>query len=149
MSFQHVHQSRSQSPQTVGSTSQFAPRPFSVQQSIEPAKSQPNLLGVLLHNSQSVQTTEPTATTSPNVIQAKGDTKGSSQEFLAEQDSNRTGLPDNLKAEIKNLSGYSLDDVRVHYNSSPEPPQLSALAYAQGTDIHVSSGQEEQGVSSV
>lgn len=31
---------------------------------------------------------------------------------------NRTGLPDNLKAGIENLSGYSMDDVRVHYGSA-------------------------------
>lgn len=55
---------------------------------------------------------------------------------------NRTGLPDNLKSGIENLSGYSMDDVRVHYNSS-KPAQLQALAYTQGTDIHVAPGQEK------
>ncbi len=54
---------------------------------------------------------------------------------------NRTGLPDNLKSGIESLSGYSMDDVRVHYNSS-SPAQLNAHAYAQGTDIHVAPGQE-------
>ncbi|MBL6448136.1 DUF4157 domain-containing protein [Fulvivirga sp. 29W222] len=56
--------------------------------------------------------------------------------------SNKTGLPDNLKAGIENLSGYSMDDVKVHYNS-PKPAQLNAHAYAQGTDIHVAPGQEQ------
>ena len=55
---------------------------------------------------------------------------------------NRTGLPDNLKTGIENLSGYSMDDVKVHYNSS-KPAQLQALAYTQGTDIHVAPGQEK------
>lgn len=55
---------------------------------------------------------------------------------------NQTGLPDNLKAGIENLSGYSLDNVRVHYNS-PKPTQLQALAYTQGTEIHVAPGQEK------
>ncbi|WP_221417983.1 DUF4157 domain-containing protein [Fulvivirga kasyanovii] len=55
---------------------------------------------------------------------------------------NKTGLPDNLKAGIEGLSGYSMDDVKVHYNSS-KPDQLQALAYAQGTDIHVGPGQEQ------
>ncbi|WP_392532933.1 C2 family cysteine protease [Nostoc sp. C117] len=55
---------------------------------------------------------------------------------------NQTGLPDNLKAGVENLSGYSLDDVKVHFNS-PKPAQLQALAYTQGTEIHVASGQEE------
>lgn len=54
---------------------------------------------------------------------------------------NATGLPDQLKSGVEDLSGLSLDNVRVHYNSS-KPAQLNALAYAQGTDIHVASGQE-------
>lgn len=55
---------------------------------------------------------------------------------------NKTGLPDGLKSGVENLSGHSLDDVQVHYNSS-EPASLQAHAYAQGTDIHVAPGQEK------
>ena len=55
---------------------------------------------------------------------------------------NNTGLPDNLKQGIENLSGMSMDNVQVHYNSS-KPAQLNALAYAQGTDIHLGAGQEK------
>lgn len=55
---------------------------------------------------------------------------------------NRTGMPDRLKNGIENLSGYAMDDVRVHYNS-PKPAQLQAHAYAQGTDIHLGPGQEK------
>ncbi|MBC3919070.1 DUF4157 domain-containing protein [Undibacterium sp. CY18W] len=55
---------------------------------------------------------------------------------------NNTGLPDNLKSGIEGLSGHSLDDVKVHYNS-PQPAQLQAHAYAQGTDIHLAPGQEQ------
>jgi hypothetical protein len=55
---------------------------------------------------------------------------------------NQTGIPDDLKAGVENLSGYSLDDVRVHYDS-PKPVSLQAYAYTQGTDIHVAPGQEE------
>lgn len=54
---------------------------------------------------------------------------------------NKTGLPDQLKTGIENLSGYAMDDVKVHYNSG-KPAQLQAHAYAQGTDIHVAPGQE-------
>jgi len=54
---------------------------------------------------------------------------------------NRTGLPDRLKDGIESLAGLSLNSVRVHYNSSA-PAQLNALAYTQGTDIHVGPGQE-------
>lgn len=56
--------------------------------------------------------------------------------------SNNTGLPDNLKHGIESLSGMSMDNVKVHYNSS-KPAQLNAHAYAQGTDIHVAPGQEK------
>jgi len=55
---------------------------------------------------------------------------------------NRTGLPDRLKTGIENLSGYAMDDVKVHYNSG-KPAQLNALAYAQGNEIHLDSGQEK------
>lgn len=55
---------------------------------------------------------------------------------------NNTGLPNQLKLGIENLSGHSMDDVKVHYNSN-KPAQLNALAYAQGTDIHIASGQEK------
>ena len=55
---------------------------------------------------------------------------------------NNTGLPDNLKAGIENLSGMCMDDVKVHYNSE-KPVSLNALAYTQGKDIHVRSGQEK------
>ena len=51
-------------------------------------------------------------------------------------------LPDNLKAGIENLSGYSMNDVKVHRNSD-KPGQLQAHAYAQGTDIHLGPGQEK------
>jgi len=55
---------------------------------------------------------------------------------------NNTGLPDNLKTGMENLSGISLDDVKVHRNSD-KPAQLQAHAYAQGTDIHLGAGQEK------
>jgi hypothetical protein len=54
---------------------------------------------------------------------------------------NKTGLPDGLKDGVESLSGVSLDDVHVHFNS-PKPAQLQALAYAQGSEIHVAPGQE-------
>ncbi|MCC5667909.1 DUF4157 domain-containing protein [Nostoc sp. CHAB 5784] len=54
---------------------------------------------------------------------------------------NKTGLPNHLKTAAENYSGYSLDDVKVHYNS-PKPAQLQAYAYAQGTNIYVAPGRE-------
>ncbi|WP_261300818.1 eCIS core domain-containing protein [Paenibacillus andongensis] len=55
---------------------------------------------------------------------------------------NQTGLPDDLKSGVEKLSGISLDDVKVHFNS-PKPAQLQAHAYAEGTDIHVAPGQDQ------
>lgn len=55
---------------------------------------------------------------------------------------NQTGLPDDLKAGVEQLSGVSMDDVNVHYNSD-QPAQLQAHAFAQGADIHVAKGQEK------
>jgi hypothetical protein len=54
---------------------------------------------------------------------------------------NNTGLPNQLKSGIESLSGLSMDNVRVHYNSD-KPAQLQAHAYAQGSEIHVAPGQE-------
>ena len=55
---------------------------------------------------------------------------------------NKTGMPDNLKSGIENLSGMDMSDVKVHYNSS-QPAQLQAHAFAQGNQIHIASGQEK------
>ena len=54
---------------------------------------------------------------------------------------NKTGLPERLRFGLESLSGLDLSDVRVHRNSS-KPAFLQALAYTQGTDIHVGPGQE-------
>jgi hypothetical protein len=66
----------------------------------------------------------------------------SSRYMPVQKKENNTGLPDPLKEGVEALSGFSMDDVKVHYNSD-KPAQLQALAYAQGTDIHVGPGQEQ------
>jgi hypothetical protein len=55
---------------------------------------------------------------------------------------NNSGLPGKLKSGIESLSGMSMDSVKVHYNSA-QPAELNALAYAQGSDIHLAPGQEQ------
>jgi len=78
-------------------------------------------------------------------LQAMADNHNSVQKKSSpEQTSggNSTGLPDGLKSGIENLSGYAMDDVKVHRNSD-KPAQLQAHAYAQGTDIHLGPGQEK------
>lgn len=54
---------------------------------------------------------------------------------------NNTGLPNNLKSGIERISGYSMDDVKVHYNSD-KPIQMKAFAFAQGNSIHIAPGQD-------
>jgi hypothetical protein len=87
------------------------------------------------------------ATDSPRVkqaaqMQATANTSPALSLPWVQRKDNNTGLPYNLKAGIESLSGISLDDVKVHRNSD-KPAPLQALAYAQGTDIHLGPGQEK------
>ena len=84
-----------------------------------------------------------TPTTQTKSIDSVRHTPSSEQTVQGKfESSNNTGLPDGLKTNIESLSGYSMNDVKVHYNS-PKPAQMKALAYTQGTDIHVAPGQEK------
>ena len=75
-------------------------------------------------------------------FQAMADNHTAAQQHPIQKKENNTGLPDNLKTGVENLSRISLDDVKVHRNSD-KPAQLQAHAYAQGTDIHLGPGQEK------
>lgn len=55
---------------------------------------------------------------------------------------NATGMPDGLKSGVEALSGFDMSGVRVHRNSSA-PSAVGALAFAQGTQIHLGPGQEK------
>lgn len=55
---------------------------------------------------------------------------------------NKTGIPMQMKEKFENLSGFSFDDVKVHYNSD-KPAQLHALAYTQGNQVYIAPGQEK------
>ncbi|HVZ25627.1 MAG TPA: DUF4157 domain-containing protein, partial [Sediminibacterium sp.] len=59
-----------------------------------------------------------------------------------EEENGPGGLPAQLRNGIEQLSGQSMRDVKVHYNSS-RPAQLKALAFAQGSEIHIGPGQEK------
>lgn len=93
---------------------------------------------------QQLKSKQAAASVSPQILQLKAYQTMADQftSSTAQRKENSTGLPDNLKSGIENLSGYSMDDVKVHYNSS-QPAQLNAHAYAQGTAIHLASGQEK------
>lgn len=75
-------------------------------------------------------------------LQATAYNSSTQQQQPVQKKENNTGLPDNLKTGIENLSGMSLNNVKVHRNSY-KPAQLNAHAYAQGTDIHLGPGQEK------
>jgi hypothetical protein len=80
---------------------------------------------------------------SVDISSGGGGQKSLSAKFAPiQRQENKTGLPDNLKSGMENLSGHSMDDVKVHRNSD-KPAQLNAHAYAQGTDIHLGPGQEK------
>ena len=82
------------------------------------------------------------ASSQSEVLQRKADMANNAAQRVEAPRLNNTGMPDNLKSGIESLSGFSMDDVRVHYNSS-KPATVQALAYTQGTDIHVAPGQEK------
>ncbi len=86
-----------------------------------------------------------TADNSPQVqqaaqLQAVADQHSATTQL--QEKKNNTGLPDNVKSGVEKLSGQSMDDVKVHYNSK-KPAQLNAHAYAQGNNIHIASGQKK------
>ena len=55
---------------------------------------------------------------------------------------NNTGMPDDLKTGIENLSGFSMDDVKVHYNSD-KPAQLLVYFDSYCAEIYIGPGQEQ------
>ena len=69
-------------------------------------------------------------------------TKQTEQGRASQKRTNKTGIPDSVKTRFEAMSGYSFDDVRVHY-SSDKPAQFMALAYTQGNQVHIAPGQEK------
>ena len=63
------------------------------------------------------------------------------EERQGRQQPNLTGIPTQMKMDFEQRSGLSFDDVRVHYNSD-KPRKIGALAYTQGTQVHIGPGQE-------
>jgi hypothetical protein len=78
---------------------------------------------------------------SPRMTAQRRRLQHSSDAPLQRQPASGNGLPDKLKAGIEAMSGLDMSDVRVHRNSD-KPAQLNALAYAQGSEIHLGPGQE-------
>ena len=53
---------------------------------------------------------------------------------------NQTGIPNDVKQRMEDSFGTDFSGVRVHPESS-KAPEVGALAYTQGTDIHFAPGQ--------
>jgi hypothetical protein len=66
------------------------------------------------------------AVVSPVQMVDRDDDKRNEEIKPFQLNANNTGLPDNLKSGIENLSGFSMDDVKVHYNSE-KPAQLQGV----------------------
>ncbi|MFK7796714.1 MAG: hypothetical protein AB8E82_04615 [Aureispira sp.] len=67
----------------------------------------------------------------------------SAEQQMGEQESvNSTGIPDNLKAAIEYMSGYSLDHLRVHYNSE-KPEMLGMSTYTENEHLYIATGAED------
>ena len=66
-------------------------------------------------------------------LQMKADT-------TVQQKMNNTGIPNEVKQKMEDSFGTDFSDVRVHPESS-QAPEVGALAYTQGTDIHFAPGQ--------
>ncbi|CAB3668123.1 eCIS core domain-containing protein [Trinickia soli] len=102
-----------------------------------------------VHAGRSAPSTAPNAAAgslqdSPRVVaqaRALSEAFGPAVQRVEAEQPNRTGLPHGLKAGIESLSGMDLSGVRVHTNSD-KPARLNALAYAQGSDIHLGPGQD-------
>lgn len=75
---------------------------------------------------------------SKDKTQAKANTTATNKKHKP----NNTGIPTKLKENFENFSGFSFDDVKVHYNSE-KPAQLQALAYTQGNQVFIGAGQEK------
>lgn len=57
-----------------------------------------------------------------------------------QRSNNQTGIPGEIKQKMENSLGADFSSVRVHPESA-KAPEVGALAYTQGTDIHFAPGQ--------
>lgn len=61
--------------------------------------------------------------------------------------SSASGIPESVQSSMENSLKTDLSDVKVHANSS-KATEVGALAYTQGTDIHMAPGHYNPGTSS-
>lgn len=56
------------------------------------------------------------------------------------ENNHSTGIPVQMKKRMEEASGYSLDKVRIYYNST-KPAGLNAYSYAQGDNVYLAPGR--------
>ncbi len=66
--------------------------------------------------------------------------QGKFEQPLQCKEENNTGIPDDVKQRMEDSFGTDFSSVRVHPDSA-KAPEVGALAYTQGTDIHFAPGQ--------
>lgn len=66
--------------------------------------------------------------------------QGKFEQPLQRKVENNTGIPDDVKQRMEDSFGTDFSSVRVHPDSA-KAPEVGALAYTQGTDIHFAPGQ--------
>jgi hypothetical protein len=136
---QHTSSAALNPPSTFGATRGHTPS-MSQEQDMSGLHAGHSLADFTVHHTGDSATAPPVQKV--DATHSQGQPDRPEQAPSQEHRENRTGLPDSLKAGVEQLSGYSLDDIRVHYNS-PRPAEVQALAYTQGTEIHVGPGQEQ------
>ena len=85
------------------------------------------------------------STVAPRAVPASGRVQRAarpSEASSSDASAAESGLPEQLRSGIEQLSGFSMNDVDVRYNSA-RPAQLGALAFASRGQIHIGPGQEE------
>lgn len=66
--------------------------------------------------------------------------QGKLEQPVQRETENQTGIPDDVKQRMEDSFGADFSGVRV-YPESSKAPDVGALAYTQGTDIHFAPGQ--------
>ena len=66
--------------------------------------------------------------------------QGKFEQPLQREAENKTGIPDDVKQRMEDSFNTDFSGVRVHPDSAAAP-EVGALAYTQGTDIHFAPGQ--------
>lgn len=80
---------------------------------------------------------EPAAAPAAQLAQRRTDAQGARDESA-----NETGIPTPLLRAMEGALGQDFSEVRVHPDS-PRAPEVGALAYTQGRDVHVAPGRYE------